>query len=112
MSNKTRLQNLLEFNDEQPNDSFTVYAIALEYMNIGELEESKKFFSELLQNHKDYIAAYYHFGKLYEKMNNADAAGETYLLGIRLAEAKRDKHALAELKQAYNSLMGVDEGDW
>jgi len=112
MSNKTRLQNLLEFNNEQPNDSFTIYAIALEYMNIGEYAESEKFFAELIVNHKDYLAAYYHFGKLYEKMGNTTKAGETYLLGIRLAEARKDKHALSELKEAYNSLMGVDEEDW
>lgn len=112
MSNKTRLQNLLEFNTEQPNDAFTLYAIALEYMNLGQFEDSEKFFSELIQNHKTYLAAYYHFGKLYEKMNDPGKAGETYLLGIRLAESKKDKHALSELKEAYNQLMGIDEGDW
>ena len=112
MSHKTRLENLLDYYQEDPEDTFTIYAIALEYLNASDYANSEKFFADLIRQHKNYLPAYYHFGKMYEKADNRAKAGETYLMGIRLAESKQDFHTLRELKEAYHSLMNIEDDDW
>ena len=55
----SRLDELLKILNEDPNDPFTLYAIATEYLNI-DLIEARKHYEYLLQNHPNYIPTYYH----------------------------------------------------
>lgn len=109
---KSRLENLLDFYHEDANDNFTLYALALEYIKAEDFESSLKFFQELKLKHNEYLPMYYHLGKLYEKLNDTDLASQTYLEGMKLAEKQDNKHTYAELKEAYNSFMGIDDEDW
>src|SRR4051812_1755329 len=103
----SRLGQLLEFLTEEPNDAFTLYAIAIEYLKLDEVK-SLEYFNRLLSDHQDYIGTYYHAGKLYEKRGNREEAEKVYKKGMEIAQKLRKMHALAELRGAYNSLMGLD----
>lgn len=109
---KSRLENLLNYYQEDSNDNFTMYALALEYIKLNDFENALKFFVELKQKHNEYLPMYYHLGKLYEAMNNPNLASQTYLEGMKLAEKQNENHTHLELQQAYKSFMGINDEDW
>ncbi|MFD2162947.1 tetratricopeptide repeat protein [Paradesertivirga mongoliensis] len=107
----TRLQKLLEFNANEPNDPFLKYALATEYIAINDFNSALIYFEDLILNHRDYVGTYYHLGKLYEKLGRKDEAIKTYQQGMQVARAARDNHAFSELQSVYNSAMGLDYED-
>jgi len=107
----TRLAKLLEFLENDPNDSFILYALATEYNSLNDTEKAFTYYTKLVNEHPDYVGTYYHLGKLYEKESQKDKAIEVYQKGMLAARAKRDMHALSELQGAYNSAAGLDYED-
>ena len=107
-----RIELLLQYLKDDPDDAFTLYALALEYIKTEDFVQAEIFFSTLVNKHPDYLAAYYHFGKLSEKMSGDQKAIELYLKGIDLAKKQNNNHTLAELKEAYNSLNGIESDDF
>lgn len=104
-----RLERLLEFFKNEPNDPFLKYALATEYLRLNNTEEALRFYLDLLDKHTDYIGTYYHLGKLYEQLGQQNDALKVYELGIEVGKRIKDQHALSELLGAYNSLQ--DEMD-
>ena len=107
----TRLNKLLEFLDNDPNDSFILYALATEYNSLNDIEKAFNFYLKLVNEHPNYVGTYYHLGKLYEKEGEKDKAIEIYQTGMSIARSKRDMHALSELQGAYNTAAGLDYED-
>lgn len=108
--NKQRLAQLLEFLEEEPNDPFNKYAIAIEYLEEKPME-SLKYFQELLQNHENYTGTYYHAAKLYNALGNKEEAERVFLKGIEICRSQKDHHALRELQNAYNEFLFEEEDD-
>lgn len=104
----SRLEKLLEFLKNEPEDPFLKYALATEYLRLNETDKSLQYYQDLVINHKEYVGTYYHLGKLYEALNRKEDAIKTYQDGISVARAARDNHALSELQAVYNSAMGLD----
>ena len=102
-----RLNALLAFFEEDPDDAFTRFAIASEYLKRGNKEQALSFFKQLVQDKPDYVGTYYHLGKLYETLDQKSEAIETYQAGIRVANELRDFHARAELQDALLTAQGV-----
>ena len=105
--NQDRISQLRLFLKEDPNDPFTKYALALEYLKIDK-KESRKMFEELLKKHPDYVGTYYHAAALYDELDERILAEETYKKGIEVASVKGDHHALRELKTAYMNFQFDD----
>ena len=101
----TRMEQLKQFLKEQPNDPFMQYCIALEYIKTGDKEEGLLWFDKLQTGHPDYVATYYHKGKLLEALNKKELAEQTYYTGIEVAQRIQDYHALSELQGARNELV-------
>ena len=95
-----RITVLKEFLKEEPDDAFTLYALALEYIKIDDLAAADRLFSHLMEMHADYLPAYYHAGKLKEALGKNEEARLLYRKGVKLAESKKDLHTLNELKTA------------
>ena len=106
-----RLEKLLDFFKNEPQDPFLKYALATEYLVMDEQDKALAFFEDLVQNHADYVGTYYHLGKLYETIGRNSDAEKTYEKGMQVARQARDSHALAELQGVYNSLMGLNYED-
>ena len=100
--NQERVKKLLEFLENEPNDPFTIYAIATEYLDTDP-DKSKKYFEQLLRDHPDYLATYYHAAQLYADLDMIEKAETTYKAGITLAEKKNELKTLQELKNAYQN---------
>jgi len=108
--NPSRLDQLFDFYKEDPNDPFTIYAIATEYLKI-DIEKSRYYYELLLANHENYVGTYYHAGKLYEQIGKKDQAEKIYKKGMQISRQEGNQHAFAELQQVYNKLMGLDYED-
>lgn len=107
--NESRLKMLLSYLREEPDDPFTLYALALEYLP-EKPEKSEEIFNKLLQKHPEYLATYLQAGNYYRSKKEFDRSKEIYFSGITLAEKVRDSLALRELKNALEDLL-FDEED-
>ena len=103
-----RIEKLKEFLANDPEDSFTKFALALEYVNISEYHTALTIFEDLRKNDPDYIGLYYHLGKLYEVLDDENQAVITYKEGIGVARKANDEHAASELREALSELE-IDE---
>lgn len=106
--NSPRLNQLLEFLKEDPNDPFTLYAVATEYKGI-DTATAQRYFEQLLSEHPDYLPTYYHVANLYLQLNKKDQAEAAYKNGIHLAKKQNNALALRELQNAYNEFLFEDE---
>jgi len=95
-----RIEQLLEFLKESPNDNFLRYALAQEYVKCGDKQTGYDFYLSLLNNAPNYVATYYHLGKLYESDDENAKALEIYTKGIAIATKIGDQHSLSELQSA------------
>ncbi|WP_448700199.1 tetratricopeptide repeat protein [Mucilaginibacter sp. AW1-3] len=107
----TRLEKLLEFFKNEPNDEFLKYALATEYLRLNDTDKALFYYEDLYNNHPNYVGNYYHLGKLYEALNRNGDAISVYEKGMLVAKAARDNHALSELQAVYMELKGDDDDD-
>lgn len=107
----TRLDKLLEFFKNEPNDEFLKYALATEYLRLNETDKALMYYEDLIDNHPNYVGTYYHLGKLYEALNRKDEAIAIYEKGMAVTKAARDNHAFAELQGVYMAAKGFDDDD-
>lgn len=98
--NSTRFQQLQALLQDNPQDSFLLFAIAKEYEKAQDWQEALAYYLKLLEQDAGYIGAYYHLAKLYEKIEQPEKALEVYQRGMDLATAIGDRHALSELAAA------------
>lgn len=104
---QSRLEQLQDFLKESPNDPFLKYALTMEFLKLGDKQNARKGFEDLIEVHPDYVGTYYHFGKFLEAENEKDAGMEIYEKGILIAQQKRNFHALGELKNALLLAQGL-----
>ena len=96
----SRLDQLLTYYEEDPNDSFIQFALAAEYRKLGRLQDAVDTFERLKAQDAQYVGLYYHLGKLNEEMNHVERAIQIYREGIVVANGVSDLHARAELQSA------------
>lgn len=106
-----RLTQLFQFLEMAPNDPFTLYSIAHEYQQAGDLQEARGYLERILTAKPDYVGAYYHLADIQRQMGESDLAESTYRTGMKTALAKRDHHAFNELQRGLNRLLGLDFED-
>lgn len=99
-----KIEQLLQFLAEEPGDSFTQYALALEYEKAGDTAAAINWLNTLLEEHPDYLPAFYQYGRLLEQTGKKTSAIETYEKGLKLAKVKGNKHTANELQTAIDLL--------
>ena len=104
-----RLQKLLEFLKNEPDDEFLLYALATEYLRLNQSDTALSYYERLVKDHPSYVGTYYHLGKLCEALNRRQDALTTYENGMKIAREARNNHALSELQGVYNELNDEDE---
>jgi tetratricopeptide (TPR) repeat protein len=102
---ESRIEKLNAFIQETPNDPFLHYALASEWLKIGELNKAQEKFEWIVQQFPDYVGTYYHLGKLYEERSATESAISTYEKGLEIAKKIGDRHAFNELRGALDLLM-------
>ena len=102
-----RIDRLKEFLEDDPNDAFSRYALALEYIKIDCYTEALDEFETVIQNDGNYIAVYYQLAKAYEHEGRLDNAERTYRSGMDAASRVGDTKTMEELSQALQMLLGA-----
>jgi tetratricopeptide (TPR) repeat protein len=102
--NTARLDQMLKFVEDDPNDSFSRYAVALEYAGMKDYDRAIDYLTELRRRDPDYVAAYYQLGQAYAAVSRWDEAEEAYNQGIVVGRKLRDLHTVSELQAALDEL--------
>lgn len=100
--NQKRIDLLKAFIEEEPNNPFNRYALAMELYE--EAPSEAQILLEFLQaNHADYLPLYYKLAHLYWESEDWDKAEKTFLSGIELARRQSEAKTLSELQNAYQN---------
>jgi len=105
----SRIDQIRQFLQDSPNDSFLRYALAQELQKQGDVEAAKDAYLWLTDNQPSYVATYYHLGKLLIAQGEKEAALAWFNLGIENAKAAKELHALSELQSAKLELEYEDD---
>jgi len=95
---------LKDYLAEDPDDTFSNYALALEYIGTGENKQAIELLEAVLKKDEQYLAAYYQLGKAYETSGRQEDAKKIYNEGIKIALNQKNQRTLNELKGAFDSL--------
>ena len=101
--NSGRIQILEQYAKEDPNDPFPVYALGLELAEDNPAR-AKELFSQVMDQHPDYVPVYYHAALLAITQSEPERARVIAEKGIEKAKAASDGKAVAELR----SLLEAD----
>ncbi len=100
-----RIEILKGFLEENPSDSFSRYALALEYLKLGQHDDAVKEFEAVQSNDPGYVATYFQLGQLYQKLGRTHDAEKTFRTGITVAGKAGDEHTRSELEGALEALL-------
>jgi Tfp pilus assembly protein PilF len=101
----SRIETLKGFLKENPNDSFSRYALALEYVKLAQNDDAVREFESVKTNDPHYVATYYQLGQLYQKLGQTHEAEKTFRTGITVAAKVGDAHTQGELESALEILL-------
>jgi predicted Zn-dependent protease len=85
-------------------DSFAWYGLALEYINVGRLDDGLNTFTALRERDPQYVPMYLMCGTALSKAGRNSEAREWLSAGVDAARARGDTHALGELEVALAAL--------
>jgi tetratricopeptide (TPR) repeat protein len=99
-----RIEMLTQILDQNPNDAFARYGLAMEHAKSGDVETAIKEFDNLLEVHPDYAAGYFMAAQTLAKAARTDEA-KTYLQnGIAAAARTGNAHAKGEMEAMLEEL--------
>lgn len=99
-----RIAHLREILAQDPGDSFSRYALALESAGMGNAGEAVSLLEDLLARDPTYIPAYQQLGSFYSQAHRSEEAAAILKRGIELAQQQNDHHAQSEMQEALDDL--------
>lgn len=96
----SRLEQLLEMLEAEPQDAFLRYAVALEYETAGNISEAISRIESLISDNPDYLGAYYKLGQLLEVSGAKEKALDVYQRGALVAKKQNNTKTLGEINTA------------
>ena len=100
-----RIEILKSFLEHEPGDSFSRYALAMEYAKKGHMEEARRAFEYVRDHDPGYVATYFQLAQLYRTVGLKHDAEKTYRTGITVATKANDAHTREELEAALETLL-------
>jgi tetratricopeptide (TPR) repeat protein len=95
-----RLEFLLKVTSSDKADSFTWYALALEYKGLGRIDDALTTFAELRRRDPDYVPMYLMCGTMLAEGGRREEAKDWLSTGLVTAKRKGDTHAAGEIEAA------------
>jgi Tfp pilus assembly protein PilF len=102
--NARRIEQLKAFIEQDPNDPFPRYALALEIEAGGDTASAVALLEDLLARAPRYVATYQQLGNLYQKQGAVAKARAILRAGIAAAKQEGDGHAAGEMTEALDEL--------
>lgn len=103
---RSRRDLLYDFVQQNPNDAFARYGLAMEDVRDGDAEAALAQFQLLMEQHPDYSAAYHQAGQLLISLNEFDQAREILQRGIQAALRQGNPHARGEMQGLLEEIGG------
>lgn len=100
MSNPARKEQLLKMLEQEPNDVFLNYALAMELVSENDLNGAKMQLKKTLDFNTTYLPCFYQLGQVSEKLNEISEAVNYYQKGVVVAKSQNNTKALGELNEA------------
>jgi tetratricopeptide (TPR) repeat protein len=100
MNNLPRIEHLLQFVQEDPEDPFNYYALALEYQEVDK-NQAIRYYEILLRDFPTYLPTYFHAAAFLINTENPDKVRQIYEKGIELSIQQNNLHAKKELENAF-----------
>ncbi|WP_057936594.1 tetratricopeptide repeat protein [Algoriphagus resistens] len=110
MTNLDRIHLLRQFTEEEPENPFNWYALAIEYRE-NDQNEALMLFAKLIKDHPTYLATYFPAAHLYAELGEIDEAKMIFEKGISLAHDQMNRKALQELQNAYQNFLFENDLD-
>jgi tetratricopeptide (TPR) repeat protein len=106
MSRIDKIRSMLQ---DDPQDVFLRYALAMELDSVGQFAESLATYQQLMNDQPPHVPSYFRTGQLLMRMGELPQAAETLQRGIELARAQGDLHAAGEMTELLQSLDQSDD---
>ena len=103
---KSRRDLLQEFLQNNPNDAFARYGLAMEEMREGSTQEALAQFRLVIEQHPDYSAAYHQAGQLLIAAGEIEQARTMLQQGIQAARRQGNAHASGEMQGLLDEIGG------
>ncbi len=100
-----RKETLLNFLEKSPQDTFLLYAMAMELMSEQDFLKAIEYLLKTKDINSDYLALYYQLGYCYEQIQDEEKAILAYQLGIEIAQKQNEKKTEMELLSALEQLI-------
>ncbi len=104
------LEKLLNFYEEDPNDPFNVYALALEYEKTDSVT-ARNWYNTLLTKFPDYLPTYYQAAQFFIIYEDNGKAEIILKKGIELAKVQHNAKTEQELIRALKAHED-EQSDW
>jgi tetratricopeptide (TPR) repeat protein len=101
---KSRLEQFKELVELDPSDAYSRYALAMEYMSVGNFDESLRQLQEVIRLEPDNHTACFQAGVACRKTGNVEGAKRFWKRGIEAAQRKGDSHAVDKMIEALEIL--------
>jgi tetratricopeptide (TPR) repeat protein len=101
---KSRLDQFKEFVELDPSDTFSRYALGMEYMGILDFDSAIAQFQEVIRIEPANAAAYFQSANACEALGDQERAKNFLRKGIQVATEKGDRHAKDEMTAALEKL--------
>ena len=89
---------------DNPDDTFLLYALAMELDNAGEHDRSLLIFEQLKQQDPPYVPAFFMAAQQLVRLNRTSEAKPVLTQGIEQAKQQNDLHAAGEMNEFLASL--------
>jgi Tfp pilus assembly protein PilF len=104
-THKSKISQLAKNVQQDPSDTFSKFALALELLKEDQVEKAQLLFEAILKQDPDYLGVYYHLGKLYQRREMYSLAEEMFTKGIQIATKKNESRTKSELSEALLQLQ-------
>lgn len=89
---------LTEILNQNPNDAFARYGLAMEFSKAGEVDRAVEEFGKLLTAHPDYTAGYFMCAQTLARAERVNEARKMLADGIHSAKRTGNAHAQSEME--------------
>jgi tetratricopeptide (TPR) repeat protein len=92
---------------EGSKDPFAHYCLAQEYRSLGRTDDALRTFTNIRNQHPNYLASYLMAAQLFEELGRREESAEWCRVGIERAQAARDAHTVGELEALLARVAGA-----
>ena len=107
MNEPNRLNQLLQFLEQNPSDAFARYGLAMEYSRAGQVEPALEQYRKLLELHPDYTNGYFMAAQTLERAGRTAEAKKMLENGITAAKRASNQHAVKEMSAMLDELESL-----